>query len=530
MIPDQRKHVRTLRLRASPQLLPTPGRALHLKKHGATISNTSATLRHRAPCLAWSRPRRLKRHSLRAAPRIHFPCYHPKEEKTSLKTTLDIDPQPPTAPPDTPPHKSAKRSHLDSQTRDVPHSERESPSHRYAGKGPRAYAHPLANPFQRARHRNASPTPTRLQTTSLTDDEYLANDPEYSPLDENHPFFLPNPADPAPSPPTFARAADLAPSPSASPSPSPAPLPSQPTFAPVPPPDPPSSASAPSPSPSSADSAPSPSPSASTNTPSPPPSPTDTAMPGADDMDDVVVVVFKAPTREAILAATPVGADKNPHRPSPAHDPNDPQAFAQYSSVQSNDPLWTAPVMPDHVVLENMSDETVAAVTAAPGEYLGITAFCYGSVLANQYKNIHTDILSCLEEVAGKGKITLILPMAKNSALTMRRGLGGTKANKFVPPIALIARCTDKGARDRCTDQATFGATRTLAFHVTTFDAARLSHAVGFFRTDITDLPTVTARRQGGQSRTLVSLWTVSDWVASSFGTSVTVDGFGLGG
>ncbi|KAJ7218689.1 hypothetical protein GGX14DRAFT_390457 [Mycena pura] len=29
----------------------------------------------------------------------------------------------------------------------------------------------------------------------------------------------------------------------------------------------------------------------------------------------------------------------------------------------------------------------------------------------------------------------------------------------------------------------------------------------------------------GGQSRTLVSLWTVSDWVASFFEASVTVDG-----
>ena len=29
----------------------------------------------------------------------------------------------------------------------------------------------------------------------------------------------------------------------------------------------------------------------------------------------------------------------------------------------------------------------------------------------------------------------------------------------------------------------------------------------------------------GGQSRTLVALWTVSDWVASFFGVSVTVDG-----
>lgn len=218
-------------------------------------------------------------------------------------------------------------------------------------------------------------------------------------------------------------------------------------------------------------------------------------MPDIDDMDDVVAVAFKAPTREAVLAATPVDADKNPHCPSPAHNPNDPQAFTQYSSVQSNDPLWNAPIMPDHVVLENMSDETVAAVTTAPDDYLGITTFCYGSTLASKYKNIHNDILACLEEVAGKGKITLIRPMVKDSTQTMRRGLGGNKANKFIPPIAFIARCTDKGARDRCTDQATFGATRTLAFHVTTFDATRLSHAVGFFRTDISDPPTVTARR-----------------------------------
>ncbi|KAJ7208968.1 hypothetical protein GGX14DRAFT_395594 [Mycena pura] len=283
------------------------------------------------------------------------------DEPDHSAAILDTDPQP-TVPPDTPPQKLAKRSHLDTQTRDITHSERLSPSQRYAGKGPRTYAHPLANPFQCPRRRNASPTPTRLQTTSITDDDYFENDPDYSPLDENHPFFLPNSA---PTPSTFARAADLATSPSASPPPSPALLPGQPAFAPTLSPDPPSSTSAPSPSPSAADPAPSPSPSASTNTPSPPPSPTDTAMPGADDMDDVVVVAFKAPTREAILAATPVDADKSPHRPSPAHDPNDPQAFAQYSSVQSNDPLWTAPVMPDHVVLENMSDETPSATAAS---------------------------------------------------------------------------------------------------------------------------------------------------------------------
>ncbi|KAJ7230516.1 hypothetical protein GGX14DRAFT_384449 [Mycena pura] len=109
-----------------------------------------------------------------------------------------------------------KGTENDVQPRDVSHSERQSPAKRYAGKGPRVYAHPLANPFQRPRRRrNSSPTPARLQTTGNDNPE--DDDADYSPLGDDHPFFLPNPT---PSDPPFrTSAADLTPSPSA-PSPS----------------------------------------------------------------------------------------------------------------------------------------------------------------------------------------------------------------------------------------------------------------------------------------------------------------------
>ncbi|KAJ7701138.1 hypothetical protein B0H17DRAFT_1195427 [Mycena rosella] len=228
-----------------------------------------------------------------------------------------------------------------------------------------------------------------------------------------------------------------------------------------------------------------------------PPSPSVTATPGPDEpMDDVVLdAPFQAPTREAFLAAAPTCKDQNPHHPSPAHDPLDPQAIEHYASVQSVDPSWTVPVMPDHVVLDNMSDDIVAAVAAAPDTFLAVTVFCYGETLAAQHKNIHTDVLGPMEEVGGKGKITLIRPTVKVAARTLHRGITGNKPNKFLPPIALVARCKDVGARTKLIAQGTCAATRLTAFHVTPFAADCLSWAIGFFKTDIVDPAVITERR-----------------------------------
>ncbi|KAJ7671725.1 hypothetical protein B0H17DRAFT_1141496 [Mycena rosella] len=355
--------------------------------------------------------------------------------------------------PATPPQKAPKRSQDDTR-REIPRGERASPANRYAGKGGR---------------RDPSPTPARLNPLSLVAYNYDPEDDE-SPI-EDHSFFYDSPSVTAPSP------SVSAPSPSVS-APSP-------------------SASAPSPSVSA------PSPSASTPSPSaatlsPPQSPSLTAMPALDDdpMDDLTLEpAFEAPTRAAWLAAVPTFRDENPHRPSPAHDPANPQALTHWTSFQSNDPMWNAPVMPDHVVLENMSDETTDAVRANPGNYLAVTMFCSGVVLNKKYKNMHSDALGILEEIAGKGKVTLIRPMAKDKAKEVRRGLTAKKLDKFIPPIALIARCTDEQARADLTGQGTFGSTRALGFHVTLFDIACLSWAVGFFKTDINDSPDVTACR-----------------------------------
>ncbi|KAJ7480705.1 hypothetical protein FB451DRAFT_1446687 [Mycena latifolia] len=369
--------------------------------------------------------------------------------------------------PITPPQKAAKRSRNDAP-RDAPHSERESPASRYVGKGPRAEqqplnsdlsvtgqpsaaAHPLSfqirplrevssSPLTR-RRRDSSPTPVRSSSVSLVDLGYDADQAPSPPIEE-HPFF------------DAAFDDSIAPSPSVL------------------------------------------SPSPSGTAPSQPPSPSLTATPDSDDpMDDAMPEpALKVPTREEWLAATPTCMDENPHRPSAVHDPSDPQALAHGASFQSNEPTWNAPVIPDHVALDNLSDETVDAIRAAPGNYLAVTVFCSGAVLNDKYKNMRNDALAVLEEAAGKGKVTLIRPVAKNTAKEVRCGAAG-KPNKFSPPIALVARCTDKGAHDGLTGQGTFGASRALAFHVTLFNALCLSWAVGFFRTDIDDPPAVTARR-----------------------------------
>ncbi|KAJ7107568.1 hypothetical protein C8R44DRAFT_885552 [Mycena epipterygia] len=142
-----------------------------------------------------------------------------------------------------------------------------------------------------------------------------------------------------------------------------------------------------------------------------------------------------------------------------------------------------------------MSTEVVEAVAENPLGFLGVVVFCYGGVLATKYANVHADILRPLEEVAGKGKVTLIRAQVKEVVKAIRRGAMGNKADKFLPPIALVARCSDEEARVRLTTQATFGATCTIGFHVLTFDTTRLSWCLGFHRTDIVDPPKVTERR-----------------------------------
>ncbi|KAJ7651760.1 hypothetical protein B0H17DRAFT_1270667 [Mycena rosella] len=367
------------------------------------------------------------------------PCEELADQISPLRDTQCIlDPTGNSLQPATPPQKAPKRSRDDTR-REIPHGERASPANRYAGKRGR---------------RTPSPTPARLNPLSLVAYNYEAEEDE-SPV-ESLSFFTDSPPAAAPSP----------------------------------------SISAPSPS-ASASSPPASAPSPSVTAPSLPPSPSVTATPGPDEpMDDVVLdAPFQAPTREAFLAAAPTCKDQNPHHPSPAHDPLDPQAIEHYASVQSVDPSWTVPVMPDHVVLDNMSDDIVAAVAAAPDTFLAVTVFCYGETLAAQHKNIHTDVLGPMEKVGGKGKITLIRPTVKVAARTLRRGITGNKPNKFLPPIALVARCKDVGARTKLIAQGTCAATRLTAFHVTPFAADCLSWAIGFFKTDIVDPAVITERR-----------------------------------
>ncbi|KAJ7126043.1 hypothetical protein C8R44DRAFT_733962 [Mycena epipterygia] len=371
-----------------------------------------------------------------------------------LTAKLDTGPKPQ---PSTPPHKAPKRTHNDVQTRDIPHGERASPARRYKGKGSRLTAAPQVHPL------------------SLYDTHGPHTNANWSPIEDNT-FFLPN----APASPT--------PSSSASPA--------LPLESPLDPPD-----NTPSPSPSIASrsssptstlstrsrsrSAPAPSPSAATQTA--PPSPSLTAVPDDDDpMDTPNDTAFRGIMREAFMAKIPAGRDINPHRPHPAHDPNDPTAIPQYTTVQMNDPTWTACVLPDHRRRRPTTKEK-------PLTLLGLVVFCYGGLLASKFKNIHAEILRPLEEVAGKGNVTLIRPQVKEAIKSARRGLRG-KADKYPPPIALLARCEDPEARARLTGQVTFAATPSVGFHCVAFDPARMSWAIGFFQTDISDPPEVTGR------------------------------------
>jgi hypothetical protein len=204
--------------------------------------------------------------------------------------------------------------------------------------------------------------------------------------------------------------------------------------------------------------------------------------------------MFARPTRADFLASQPVNKDKNPHHPSPVHDASDPQALVRWVGFQNNEPTWTMPVIPNHVALENVNDETCETVLANPEDYLAVTVFCGGSTLFGEYKNLRTDTLALLEEVTGKNKIVLIRPQAKAAARSVRRGPSG-KADKFVGPIILLARCSDVQARTDLLKNATYPSNRILSVHVTAFDPSVLSWALMFLRTDITDSPEVTGRR-----------------------------------
>ncbi|KAJ6468985.1 hypothetical protein C8R47DRAFT_1078123 [Mycena vitilis] len=208
-------------------------------------------------------------------------------------------------------------------------------------------------------------------------------------------------------------------------------------------------------------------------------------------MDDVTATVFVKPSCADWLAATPDHRDKNPHRQR-SNDGNDAQAQVHRMGFQSRSPEWTPPVIPMHVALENVSDEVRDEVTQNSDEYLALTPFCGGAMLFAEYKSIRADATGVLEEVAGKNKLTLIRPLAKTAIQGVRRG---AKPDKFAPPHILLIRCSDVPVRNELLDIGTFASTRILAFHVTAFNAALLSWALGFFRTDIDDPPEVTARR-----------------------------------
>ncbi|KAJ7490683.1 hypothetical protein FB451DRAFT_1389447 [Mycena latifolia] len=116
------------------------------------------------------------------------------------------------------------------------------------------------------------------------------------------------------------------------------------------------------------------------------------------------------------------------------------------------------------------------------------------ATLYDKHKNVRTDLLTIIEEVTGKGTVTVIMPQPKVAPKQARRGPAG-KPNKFAGPVSMLVRCSDPQLRSELTDQSTFAADRLLAFHVTLFNAALLSWAVGFFKTDINDQPDATALR-----------------------------------
>ncbi|KAJ7110976.1 hypothetical protein C8R44DRAFT_742751 [Mycena epipterygia] len=383
--------------------------------------------------------------------------------------------------PSTPPRKAPKRSHTDTQTREEIHSERPSPAQRYTGKQV-LYGHPGSTPRSRG-PLTTSPTKTRLETTTLV--EYGYDDDDESPIEDLE-FFNTRPA-----------ATSLVQQP-------PPPSQSPPSSAP----SPPNSASAPSPSDST--SIPSPHPSDSGTTPSPSPSPSrspsptptlkgDPPPPNDDDdpMDDgEPPAPHVKKSREAFLAQVPAFHDENPHHPSPAHDPANDVHLGIYATVQTPNPGWELPVVAVHVGTENMPDKQVEAAKAAPDKWGLLTGFCLGSELFKNYPNVRADYLKPLMEVAGpNAKVKLIQPDPKVPIKEVRRGKTGGKSDRFLPPIGMLVRCEDPKVLKRLLIQATIASTRTTAFHITPFDVAIFSWAVGFFRTDIDDPPKDTGRR-----------------------------------
>ncbi|KAJ7092412.1 hypothetical protein B0H15DRAFT_799560 [Mycena belliarum] len=194
--------------------------------------------------------------------------------------------------------------------------------------------------------------------------------------------------------------------------------------------------------------------------------------------DTPPATVFKAPTRSEFLVMEPTCTDENPHCPSTAHNANSEKALTQYTGFQANDASWGTPIIPDH---NNTSPSP---------------PFCAGSTFYAKYKNARVDAVAVLEEVAGAGNVTVIMPQVKLVATKQapRRKPGG-KPDKFAGHISLLIRCSDLDIRTAFLDPATYAADQLLAFHITPFDATVLSWAVGFFKTDISDTPAATARR-----------------------------------
>ncbi|KAJ6572386.1 hypothetical protein DFH09DRAFT_1362394 [Mycena vulgaris] len=359
------------------------------------------------------------------------------------QATLDTDSASSSAPqqPASLPNKAPKRSHYD-LPRDQPHGERPSPQKRYQGKN---------------RARAASPTPPHplVGDTHEDDDDPNIEELDFFNLSIPNPPRVPTPNYPGhhsterpPRPPHHLRALSR----------HPRPVPRLPT-------------------------------------------PTTTILWTTAVPDEV----FKAPTRDEFIAALPKSRDKNPHRPSTAHDPEG-EAHAQYAGFQANGPLWDSAVIATHVALDNMSDDITMAVRLHPENFLSATVFSGGHALFEKHKNVRADVARALEEIAGGDKLTVIMPQAKVVPKQARRAPGG-KSNKFVGPIELLIRCSDVETRNKLTTQATFAVDHLLAFHVTSLDAERLSWAVAFFKTDISNTPKVT----GGRLR-----WAAYDRLARS--------------
>ena len=229
---------------------------------------------------------------------------------------------------------------------------------------------------------------------------------------------------------------------------------------------------------------------------SPPTSPDSTpkATRTADDAKMDEEAVFVHPTRDEWLDAEPTHTSDNPHRPSPAHDPDSPVELLRMSGFQSREPGWTMPVLPNHVILQNIDPELRETIEANPDQYLAITPFCGGSKLTEKYINLRADLNDVFDEVA-KGKITLAFMQPHVTTKGVRRGGPNSKIDKYIPPLIIVGKCSDPATRAVLTGQGTFAHSRLLAFHVSPFDTTLLSWAVGFFKTDIEDPPAVTQKR-----------------------------------